>query len=134
MIRGPVSIDPSRLDEARRAYSQDMARYRPELVDDKGMHRAQDPFVTTVNENGEKETYFNRWIASENDNSAQNAWFNTTDDKGKKVRLQASYQFPEYAYNKSQGQFDSISGALNDLQNRGFLSMQKLYDKAMRLG
>lgn len=136
MIRGPITIDPNRVDEARRAYSEDQARYRPELVDDKGMHRAQDPFVTTINDKGEKETHFNRWINAANNDEAQNAWFDDVDDRtGKTIRRPSWQAFPEYTYDKSQGQFDTISSSLRGLQERGLEDMRSLYDKVIgRIG
>ena len=131
MISNPLTLDPSRLDEAKRAYDEDLRRFRPQLVDDRGQSTAVNPFVTQMNDKGELETSFNRWIDSENRSSAQNAWFDSTDEKGNKIRRPSWQATPEYLYSKSQGQFDSISSSLDRLQGQGLQSMRDLYDKVV---
>lgn len=124
VLQGPQTMDPARLDEARRAYDEDLRRYEPQLVDDKGQSNAVSPFITQA----DGSSYFNRWIDSENRQSAQNSWFDDKDDKTGKVTRRPSWQeFPRFAYEQSQGQFDTISSSLRALQEGGLKKMQDLY-------
>ena len=120
-------MDPARLDEAKRAYDEDLRRFEPGLIDNTGQSAAATPFITQK----DGSTYFNRWIDADNRNSAQNTWFDSTDEKGRKIRRPSWQQTPEYLYSKSQGQFDSISSSLSRLQGQGLQSMRDLYDKVV---
>lgn len=130
-MQGPISIDPSRLAAAKKAYNDDLAANVPQLVDDQGRSRAVSPFVTDADGN----TTFNRWIDSENRNSAQNHFFDDTDTDADgnttTVRRPAWQAFSDYTNDEARGQFDFISAALKALQGRGFKRMNRLYSQAI---
>lgn len=129
-MNGPISIDPNKLDEARAAYQNTLAKDRPELIDADGRSHAQDPF--DINPDGT--TTFNRWKNASNQSGAQNTFFTDTV-KGRSgpdtVRRAAWQAVPTFYNNSGREQFDSISKQLNALQGSGFASMQSIYKNAL---
>lgn len=130
-MQGPLSIDPSQLAAAKKAYNADLAANEPGLIDAQGNSHAISPFVTGA----DGDVSFNRWIDAENRLSAQNQFFDDTekgpDGTTTTVRRPMWQAFSEYTNDEAQGQFDTISTALKQLQGKGFNRMNKLYSKAI---
>jgi len=76
-MNGPVSIDPSRLKEAKAAYQGALLQDRPGLVDGDGVSHAANPFDMAP----DGSVSFNRWTAAANRRSAQDTFFNDTETK-----------------------------------------------------
>ncbi|MCE2836902.1 MAG: hypothetical protein LW834_08055 [Cyanobium sp. 49614_E6] len=130
-MNGPVSIDPSRLKEAKAAYQGALLQDRPGLVDGDGVSHAANPFDMAP----DGSVSFNRWTAAANRRSAQDTFFNDTETKADgtttTVRRPSWQAVPEYYSEQGRNQFDYISAALKDLQTTGFDRMSQIYSKAM---
>lgn len=130
-MKGPISIDPARLEEARKAYQDDLRANHTDLIDGEGNQR----FVTPFDVAPDGSVSFNRWKNSENKLSAQNTFFNDkeVDAKGNTswVRRPSWQAFPEYTNDEARDQFDYISKALKNLQGDGFSKMSALYERAL---
>ena len=130
-MQGPLSINPSQLAAAKKAYNADLAANEPGLIDGDGISHAISPFVT----DSDGGVSFNRWIDAENRLSAQNQFFDDTEvmpnGTEKTVRRPMWQAFTEYTNDEARDQFDYISMALKQLQGKGFNRMNKLYNKAI---
>jgi hypothetical protein len=122
-MQGPAAIDPAKLKAARQAYGADLAANEPQLVGPDGRSNAADPFDVAA----DGSVSFNRWTDSNNRRSAQDTF--TTQDDGSKTP--AWQDVPRFYNSEAQGQFDYISEALNDLQNKGLKKMRKLYARGL---
>jgi hypothetical protein len=122
-MQGPTAIDPAKLKAARAAYDADLAASGPDFVGPDGRNHAADPFDVAA----DGAVSFNRWTDSNNRRSAQDTF--TTQKDGSKTP--AWQDVPRFYNSEARGQFDYISEALNDLQNKGLKKMRKLYSRGL---
>ena len=130
-MNNPISIDPSRLKEAKQAYQGALSANRPELIDGEGRSHAADPFDAAA----DGSVSFNRWTDASNNRSAQDTFFTDAEKDAagntSYTRRAAWQSVPEYYNDEGSNQFDFISSSLKGLQGEGFTQMQNIYSNAL---
>jgi len=131
-MNGPVTIDPSKVAAAKKAYDQALTVNNPGLIDGQGISHAANPFDTAP----DGSVSFNRWTDANNTRSAQDTFFDdvekNADGTSTTVRRAAWQTVPEYYNDEGHDQFDYISTSLKGLQQTGFNKMKSLYQKALK--